>query len=179
MIDNLLNQPLVVEFVGAFLGAAFSFGALVWWQKWRERRDDQRAISAAKNELQVNLIHNQANLDVLRSDIEAQKENQTSLPNLTFLQGEEMRYALARIHKRPPTDKLSFHLRQVIHLVEMVNQKLQYRETYRIHKEGMGNYSTRMTKLDTIVIEACENLKQEADKVIAMLAAEADKEKTL
>lgn len=151
---SLLSEQLI----GAFFGAALSFFALVWWEKIKEERDDRRSISAAKNELQVNHLHDLANLKVLQLDLDAQKENKSVIQNLTLLSTEELRYALSRLHKRASTDKLSFEIREVIHSTEIVNQKIKYRGMYQSHNEAMDNYNRRMTILDNNLIAAIEGL---------------------
>jgi len=164
---------IFIEFVGAFFGAVFSFVALVWWEKRREHHDDQRAISAAKNELQINLLHNDSNRNLLKDDLEAQTENKTVVQNLSLLRSEELRYALTRLHKRPSANSLSWKIRDVIQMTERVNQKIQYRETYQIHMESMGNYSTRMTILDNNVLDVINFLDEVVKKLIPKLEEES------
>ncbi len=169
LANNTFSESWFTVFVGSFLGAAFSFGALVYWTTWRDRHNDDRSVKGATDELRINLLHIESNKILLADDISAQEENQTVVRNLTLLQNDELRYALSRLHKHPSIDRLSKKTREVIQLTEMVNQKIKYREVYQIHMESMGNYSKRMTIIDNQTLDSLKELAETISHLISEL----------
>ena len=170
-----LIGTIIVIIVGAFLYKKKSFDsrlqvllvlvAFALAMGWDLLKDDQKGqeekaaiVLILKSELaETNAVIN-FNLKILEDDLKALKEKKEVIPPLVLLSTDAWISARLRnnVFLHNTADLLRFV--NLYTMIYMVNEKIRYREQYRIQNQPMSNYHFRLEQIDKDVEQVLQKI---------------------
>lgn len=143
---------LISGVVATLVGFVFAAGWDLWKERRRESHERQKAIHFLQREIAVNIQILDANYETLEKDTEAAKQQKEVVIPLSLLetqvwQSTRLSGFLASLRPDLAREIDLTYSRSLIY-----NQKIQWREFYRLTNQAMDNYARRRELLNGFLL---------------------------
>jgi len=121
------------------------------------KKTEEAVLKAVKEELDNNASVLNDNLSLLKQELKVIEKQSIIIPLVTLQSGY---WDLIKIHfpKKFEDVNVLNKIRNIAQLTDKINTSIISRESYRIHNQGMTNYTTRLRIYDDDLVENTEKL---------------------
>lgn len=150
-------------FISGVLATLIGFIFTMIWDTYKYRRDDlqkDRAIvSSVKEEIIANQFICDGDKKSLDQEVIALRENKSLVAPIQIFQNSAWELIKINFPKSiREDDNLLSEIRNLTQLIDLTNEFIKSRESYRINNGAMDNYFTKMQKYDESILVGVNDL---------------------